>query len=67
MKKNEISKKLKALCSKASQPFTTARLRTYEGFENVTDQAAKSIINTIDTLCEVLLLQSKRARKTPKA
>jgi len=66
MNKNEITKRLKAIYDKASQPFTAARLRTYKGFESVTDQTAKGIIEAIDTICEVLLLQSKKATKMPK-
>lgn len=36
------------------EPLTVEKLKTFEGFENTTEEEALEIIYTIDTLCRIV-------------
>jgi hypothetical protein len=50
--------------------LTIEKLRTFEGFENTSDEKALEIINTINTLCRIvrayLMVQSMKINNNPQ-
>lgn len=53
-------KKLKSLKERARKGLTVARLRTFKGFENITDEAGKEMIANLRQFCEIVLTQLNR-------
>ncbi|MCO6499675.1 MAG: hypothetical protein J5I47_04750 [Vicingus serpentipes] len=47
-----------------SKPMTPERLRSYKGFEDVTDQEARNIIETLKTYSKILLKHSWNLQTT---
>ena len=57
--KNSIAR-IKALKAKARQKMTVARLKQMKGFENVSNEMAQKIIDSLTELASVILLQINR-------
>lgn len=36
------------------EPLTVEKVKTFEGFENVSDEEALDIVSTIDSLCRIV-------------
>jgi len=54
--------RLKQLKSKISKGFTVERLRSFEGFEEVSEEAAKNIIASLSKYCSIVLRQINRLK-----
>lgn len=53
-------KKLKSLKARARAGFTVARLRTFKGYENISEEAGKALIANLRQFCEIVLTQLNR-------
>ena len=49
----------------AKEPLTVEKVKTFEGFENVSDEEALDIVSTIDALCRIVYEYLINLNKTP--
>ncbi len=59
--KSEVSK-LKKLKAKCGSKMTIAKLKTKEGFENLTDEVAQEIIEQLEEYATIVLKQLSRLK-----
>ena len=50
----------------SKKPLTKEKIKTYKGFENISEEEAEEILTSIDTLCQIIYgqYQNQKRRKS---